>query len=89
MPVPVFAESAGRNGVQVNMRLFVKVKPKARKEKIEKIDEVHYCIWVKDPAEKGKANKRVIKLLADYFSVSQSRIVIVSGFKSSTKVVSF
>ncbi len=37
--------------------------------------------------EKGKANKEVIKVLAEHFKVPASGIRIVSGLKSRNKVI--
>ena len=36
--------------------------------------------------EKGKANEKVVKLLADYFNTSKSNVIIISGQSSSVKV---
>jgi uncharacterized protein (TIGR00251 family) len=69
------------------MNIFVKVKPKARQEKIEKIDETHYVVHTKNIPEKGRANEGVIDLLAQYFSISKSNIIITSGKTSRMKVV--
>lgn len=38
-------------------------------------------------AEKGRANKAVIELLADHFSVAKSLIEIVSGAKDRNKKI--
>lgn len=69
------------------MKIFVKVKPKAREEKVEKIDENHYFIHTKNRAEKGKANEGVVRLLSVYFSVSKSAIKIASGKTSRLKII--
>ena len=76
------------------MRISVKVKPASRQENIEKIGppkgeagEEQYQISVKEPPAQGRANKAVIKLLAEYFQVSPSRVSIVSGHTSRTKIV--
>jgi uncharacterized protein (TIGR00251 family) len=42
-------------------------------------------IFVREPAVDGKANQAVVKLLADYFEVSKSRVKIVSGVTSRRK----
>jgi len=83
------------------MRIFVKAKPRAKKEKIvlqqvqdnpersrrvEKIGGTHFVVWVKEPPIKGKANKAIAKKLAEYFKVSQSQIVLRAGFSSKNKV---
>ena len=39
------------------------------------------------PAEKGKANERLIEILSDYFKVKKSKIRILKGFKSSNKIL--
>lgn len=44
-------------------------------------------VRVKEPAEKGKANKAVIKLLSKYFKVSNACVKIVSGAKSRKKII--
>lgn len=69
------------------MKIFVRVKPKVKKEKVEKIDDVHFKVSVKEPPEKGQANRAVIKAFADYFNIPSSRINIVSGFKSKEKIL--
>jgi len=69
------------------MRIFVKVKPNAKVEKVEKIDEFHYSVSVKAPPVEGKANAMVVELIADYFNVPRSRVRIVSGFSSRNKII--
>jgi uncharacterized protein (TIGR00251 family) len=69
------------------MKIFLKVKPKASQAKVIKIDKTHYQVYITQPPEKGKANKQIIKLLADYFNVSLSKINIIAGEKGREKVV--
>ncbi|CUS78157.1 hypothetical protein JGI7_02012 [Candidatus Kryptonium thompsonii] len=69
------------------MRIFVKVKPNAKVEKVEKIDEVHFVVSVKAPPVEGKANEALIKLLSDYFNIPKGNIKIVSGLSSKSKIV--
>ena len=69
------------------MKIFVKVKPKSREEKVEKIDDINFKVSVKQPPEKGRANLAVTRILADYFNVSQSNIEIVSGSNSRLKII--
>ena len=67
------------------MKISVKVKPNARQEKIERINESHFLIRVKEKPQEGKANKAVIKVLAEYFGVPQSQIVLLKGQSSKEK----
>jgi uncharacterized protein (TIGR00251 family) len=69
------------------MRIQVKVKPNAYEEKIEKIDETHFVVAVKEPPQNGLANKGVCRALAHYFSVAQSMVVVKKGFTSKNKVI--
>ena len=68
-------------------KIFVRVKPRAKEEKVEKIDEVNFKVQVTQPPEKGKANIAVVKALADYFNVSPSNVQIISGFSSKLKII--
>lgn len=69
------------------MKISVKVRAGSGKNLVKKIDESHYKIWVTKPPEKGKANKAVVFILAKYFNLSPSKIMIMSGEASSNKVI--
>ncbi|MDD2696961.1 MAG: DUF167 domain-containing protein [Candidatus Pacebacteria bacterium] len=69
------------------MKIFVRVKPKAKEEKVEKIDDINFKVSVKQVPEKGRANSAVIRALAGYFGISQSSIQIVSGSNSKLKII--
>ena len=69
------------------MKIFVKVKPRAKENKVEKVDEKTFLIWTKEPALKGRANRVVLKLLADYFNIPGSGLRIKSGLKSKQKII--
>ena len=68
------------------MRIKVKVKPSAKQNKIEERDGI-YFIWVKEKAEKGKANKKLIELLSEYFKVPKSNVEIKTGERSRNKII--
>lgn len=71
------------------MKIFIKVKAKAKIKKLIKIDETHYIISISSPPEKGKANKEILKTLAKYFNTAVSKIKIFSGEKSKEKIIEF
>ena len=58
------------------MILNIKVKPNSKEEKVERIAEGEYAISVKEPAEDGKANIRVINLLSKELNVGYKSIKI-------------
>ncbi|TSA46445.1 DUF167 domain-containing protein [bacterium] len=68
------------------MKIFVSVKPKARQEKVEKLDDTHYKVSVTEPPVDGRANKAVTGALAEYFGVPKMNIALVSGASSKKKV---
>mgnify|MGYP001587406244 FL=1 len=69
------------------MKIFVKARPSAREEKVEKIDEQNYVVWVKEPPAQGKANNAIKNALAVYFKTGSSSIKIISGYTSRNKII--
>ena len=69
------------------MRVYVKVIARSSQKKVERISEGDFKVWVQAVPEKGKANKEVVEVLADYFKIAKSQIKIVGGTSSSKKIV--
>jgi len=69
------------------MYIQVKVKTKAKKKELIKVDEETYKISVVEAPEKNKANFAIIDLLAEYFGISKSQVKIVSGQSSPIKLI--
>lgn len=69
------------------MKIFVKVKPQARVEKVEKVNENGFVLQVKAPPKEGRANQEAVELLSEYFHVAKSRIKIIKGHKSRNKIM--
>lgn len=68
------------------MIIKVKVKPGAKEEIIKKISDSEYAISLTQRAEDGKANARLINMLAKEFGVNFRQIVIKNP-KSREKIV--
>ena len=70
-------------------RSFIKVKVfvNEKRENVKKISEDKLEIRVKEKAENNMANKRVLKIVSEYFNSKDVRIV--SGHKKVNKIVSF
>lgn len=58
------------------MILKVKVKPNANENKFDKIKDNEYIAYLKEKAEKGRANLALIKLIAKEFNVSFKNVKI-------------
>ena len=66
------------------MKLKIKVKPNSSQQKIEKISDEEYKVYLKSVPEKGKANQELLKLLKKYF---KKQTKIIKGKTSKNKVV--
>ncbi len=69
------------------MKIFVKAKPNAKEEKVEKVDDLNYTVSVKEPPIKGKANEAIRNALAVYFKTGSSCVKIVAGHTSRNKII--
>lgn len=68
------------------MRIKVKVKPNANKNELTETSPGFFEARVSVPPEKGKANQRVIELLAKHYKVPKSNIRLISGHTFREKV---
>lgn len=68
------------------MKIFVKANPRAHEERIDKIDDTHFIVSVKEPPVQGRANAAIIRAMAEYFKVAPARLRLVSGFSSREKL---
>lgn len=67
--------------------LTIKVVTRAKQNAVQKISDLEYRVKTTAPREKGKANQAVIKLLAQYFQLPKSGVILVSGETSNIKQV--
>lgn len=69
------------------MKIFVKAKPRAQEDLVERVDENNFNVSVTAPPVKGLANQAIIKAVAGYFKIAPSRVRIISGFTSRQKIL--
>ncbi|MBQ1528553.1 DUF167 domain-containing protein [Candidatus Saccharibacteria bacterium] len=70
------------------MIITAKVKPGSKAgDKIEKLEDGTYIIYLRARAHDGEANAALIKLLADCFNVPKTTIKIKSGHTSRLKTI--
>jgi uncharacterized protein (TIGR00251 family) len=70
----------------VPVKVSVRIVPRARREKIEPFG-AGLKIHVREPALEGRANERVVELLAEHYGVRRSAVSILLGEKRRDKVV--
>jgi uncharacterized protein (TIGR00251 family) len=68
------------------MLIKVKVFPGSKKDEILKKKDDEFEVRVKEKAKEGMANKAVIKALANYFKIDESKIRLIKGFKERNKI---
>ena len=68
------------------MKIFVKARPNSKAESIEKADDTHFTVAVKEPPVKGRANAAIAKALARHFGTAPSQVFLASGLSSKQKV---
>lgn len=59
----------------------------AKKDKIIKLADDNYKVKVTVLPVKGKANARVVGLMADYFNISKNQVEIIRGEKNKNKLI--
>lgn len=70
------------------MYIRVRVLAEAKKESVKKLTEDSFVVAVKAPAEQNLANRRVLELIAEYFSILPKQIRIISGHHAPGKILS-
>jgi uncharacterized protein len=69
------------------MRVAVRVVPRARRTAVEPLADGGFRVTVTAPALEGQANEAVIDALAAYLRVPRSKVRIVLGQRARRKVV--
>ena len=69
------------------MLVTVTLKPNSKhREEVVMGDDGSLTVFTKSPATEGKANESAVRLLANYYGVSKSRVRLVRGHTSKHKV---
>lgn len=66
----------------------VKVTPGASKELIREVDENTLEVFVREPAQRNMANKRVREVVAAHYGAPAASARIETGHRSRNKVIS-
>ena len=68
-------------------RINVRVQPRASNQKVIRNEDGSLKVYVRSPAVEGKANKKILELLAKEFDVPKTSIKIVSGKNNRNKII--
>lgn len=69
------------------MLIHVHIYPDSKHERIEPKRETSLNVYVKVEAKENKANRRMIELLAIHYSVPTTKIKIITGHHSPSKIL--
>lgn len=69
------------------MIISVQAKVHAREKKVERIDDENLIVHTTEAPEKGKANRAIIKLIAEHLDIPASRMRIIRGLASTRKLI--
>ena len=69
------------------MLIAVHVVTNAREAQVIKVGDTKLEVKVDERATEGRANKRLLEILAMYYKVPKSRVRLVRGAKSRDKVL--
>ena len=65
----------------------VKVLPRAKRNKVEKLSKDELKVWLTAPPVDNKANFTLIDILAGYFNVKPRQVAIITGARSQNKKI--
>ncbi len=69
------------------MEISVTVIPNSKVSLLTKVAKDAYKVKVAAPASDGRANAKLITLLAEHFNVKSSKVTILKGAKSRKKII--
>lgn len=69
------------------VKLTITVKSNSRTESVTKQADGSYRVAVGAPPQGGRANERLIELLAQFFKIPKSQVTIVHGQSGRKKLV--
>jgi uncharacterized protein (TIGR00251 family) len=73
--------------ILVSKLITLLVKPNAKKVFVNPLDSETYEIAISSKPEKGKANREIIEVLANFFKIKKTQITILRGHKSQKKII--
>lgn len=69
------------------MKIRVVVKPNAKVDKVTELPDGSYAVQVHAAPIEGRANERLVEVLADHFGKRKSSVEVVVGKRGKHKIV--
>ncbi len=71
----------------MNSHIKIKVFPDQSNEEVIKNDDGSYDVYLREPAQRGMANRRLLTVLSESIFPKPKQIKIVSGHTSHSKII--
>ncbi len=68
------------------MLIKVKAFPCSKENDLVKKSEDSFEVYVREKPVMGMANRAVVKLLSDFFKISEGKVRLIKGFKERNKI---
>ena len=68
------------------MYVHVRVTPGAKKERVSQKNDTEFEIFVREKAERNMANRRIMELLGVAFQVPTTKVKMLTGHRSPSKI---
>ncbi len=69
------------------MLIHAKIIPDSKVDEVTEKSNVSFIVKVKEPAERNRANVRMLALLASHLKVSRNKLKIITGHHMSSKII--
>lgn len=67
--------------------ITVKVLTNTSEDSVQELSNGHWKVKTMAPAVRGRANKKVLRIIAAYVGVSKRNVTILRGKKSTQKII--
>ena len=65
----------------------VRAFPDAKKEYIEETEQHVLRIFVREPAKDNRANRKILDLTADFYTIPRNKLRLISGHHGMSKLI--
>jgi len=69
------------------LEVRVRATPGAAKELVQEVAPNQFEIYVREPAQKNMANRRICSIIAERFRVPITSVRITTGYRSRNKLI--
>jgi uncharacterized protein YggU (UPF0235/DUF167 family) len=70
------------------MYIHIRAIPGAKKESLQVKSQDHFIVSVRESPERNMANRRIVEMVAEYFSVPVNTVRIINGHRTHSKLLS-